>query len=106
MSEGAEAGRRAWLLKALADAPPEVQRRVWKELSPGDHRAFAYAWELLGEQGQQEPAGDWAVWLMMAGRGFGKTRTGAEWVLSLIHIRCRRRSATMDRICCQTIPSP
>ena len=81
MSEGAEAGRRAWLLKALADAPPEVQRRVWKELSPGDHRAFAYAWELLGEQGQQEPAGDWAVWLMMAGRGFGKTRTGAEWVL-------------------------
>ena len=43
MSEGAEAGRRAWLLKALADAPPEVQRRVWKELSPGDHRAFERA---------------------------------------------------------------
>jgi predicted phage terminase large subunit-like protein len=24
--------------------------------------------------------GDWWVWLMLAGRGFGKTRAGAEWV--------------------------
>lgn len=26
------------------------------------------------------PDGDWLVWLLLAGRGFGKTRTGAEWV--------------------------
>lgn len=26
------------------------------------------------------PEGDWRVWLILAGRGFGKTRTGAEWV--------------------------
>lgn len=26
------------------------------------------------------PVGDWRVWLLMAGRGFGKTRAGAEWV--------------------------
>ena len=29
---------------------------------------------------QQAPDGDWLVWLILAGRGFGKTRTGAEWV--------------------------
>jgi phage terminase large subunit-like protein len=29
---------------------------------------------------QQRPEGDWAVWLLMAGRGFGKTRVGAEEV--------------------------
>lgn len=29
---------------------------------------------------QHPPAGDWLVWLILAGRGFGKTRTGAEWV--------------------------
>lgn len=30
--------------------------------------------------GQIAPAGDWRVWLVRAGRGFGKTRAGAEWV--------------------------
>ena len=29
---------------------------------------------------QQAPAGDWLVWLILAGRGYGKSRTGAEWV--------------------------
>ncbi len=28
----------------------------------------------------QSPEGDWSTWLVLAGRGFGKTRTGAEWV--------------------------
>lgn len=29
---------------------------------------------------QLAPAGDWYAWFVMAGRGYGKTRTGAEWV--------------------------
>jgi phage terminase large subunit-like protein len=29
---------------------------------------------------QRPPEGDWRVWLILAGRGWGKTRTGAEWV--------------------------
>lgn len=29
---------------------------------------------------QIPPDGDWRVWLILAGRGWGKTRTGAEWV--------------------------
>ncbi|MGZ8287504.1 MAG: DNA-packaging protein, partial [Allosphingosinicella sp.] len=37
-----------------------------------------YIWRAHG--GQQEPTGDWRTWLLMAGRGFGKTRAGAEWV--------------------------
>ncbi len=28
---------------------------------------------------QQEPPGDWRYWLLLAGRGFGKTRTIVEW---------------------------
>jgi predicted phage terminase large subunit-like protein len=28
---------------------------------------------------QIAPQGDWATWLILAGRGFGKTRSGAEW---------------------------
>lgn len=33
--------------------------------------------------GQVPPKGDWRVWLVMGGRGFGKTRAGAEWVRSI-----------------------
>ena len=29
---------------------------------------------------QVAPPGDWRIWLIRAGRGFGKTRAGAEWV--------------------------
>jgi hypothetical protein len=32
---------------------------------------------------QLPPAGDWSIWTILAGRGFGKTRAGAEWVLGL-----------------------
>ena len=35
-------------------------------------------WQAHG--GQREPEGDWTVWVLMAGRGFGKTRAGAEWI--------------------------
>jgi phage terminase large subunit-like protein len=37
-------------------------------------------WRFWGRPSQQEPAGDWVTWLILAGRGFGKTRTGAEMV--------------------------
>jgi predicted phage terminase large subunit-like protein len=37
-------------------------------------------WRLKARPEQLPPAGDWAVWLILSGRGWGKTRTGAEWV--------------------------
>lgn len=37
-----------------------------------------FGWQAHG--GQMPPDGDWHVWLLMAGRGFGKTRAGAEWL--------------------------
>ena len=39
-------------------------------------------WEFWARPNQLEPPGDWSVWLALAGRGFGKTRLGAEWVRS------------------------
>lgn len=42
--------------------------------------ALDYWWEFHARPQQLEPPGDWRTWLVMAGRGFGKTRTGAEWV--------------------------
>jgi phage terminase large subunit-like protein len=37
-----------------------------------------YDWDIWSRPKQKEPQGNWRVWLIMAGRGFGKTRTGAE----------------------------
>ena len=39
-----------------------------------------YRWSLQARDKQRLPPGDWVTWLIMAGRGFGKTRTGAETV--------------------------
>jgi phage terminase large subunit-like protein len=39
-----------------------------------------HRWEAHARPKQIAPPGDWLVWLILAGRGFGKTRTGAEWV--------------------------
>lgn len=40
-------------------------------------------WPLWARAAQLPPEGDWRVWLVMAGRGFGKTRAGAEWVRTI-----------------------
>ena len=39
-----------------------------------------YNWEFWARPNQLEPEGDWTTWLILAGRGFGKTRTGAETI--------------------------
>ena len=49
-------------------------------LSAPVRRAIAELWEWQAHGGQREPEGEWSVWLLMAGRGFGKTRAGAEWI--------------------------
>jgi phage terminase large subunit-like protein len=43
----------------------------------------ATAWEFLARPEQLPPEGAWRTWLMMGGRGSGKTRAGAEWVHAL-----------------------
>lgn len=40
-------------------------------------------WAFAGRPEQQPPSGDWRTWLLMGGRGSGKTRAGAEWVQAL-----------------------
>ena len=37
-------------------------------------------WQSWRHDGQGTPAGEWRTWVIMAGRGYGKTRAGAEWV--------------------------
>jgi phage terminase large subunit-like protein len=81
------------LVRRLACCPPDAQARVIDSLSQADRRALAENWPSQALPGQGEPAGQWRTWLVMAGRGFGKTRTGAEWVLARARACPRARIA-------------
>jgi phage terminase large subunit-like protein len=50
-------------------------------------------WRSKARSEQLPPEGDWNVWLLMAGRGFGKTRTGSEWVRELAESKAVGRIA-------------
>lgn len=59
----------------------EVERlSVLRGLNVAQKREFARRWYGFENDGQREPLGDWRIWLIQAGRGFGKTRAGSEWV--------------------------
>lgn len=63
----------------LAEATPEQRRKLVKILNPEELGEFLHHWEQWARKEQLPPRGDWRTWLMLAGRGFGKTRAGAEW---------------------------
>lgn len=53
-------------------------------LSEEEAALLSYDWEFWARPEQIEPPGDWLIWVPLAGRGWGKTRTGAEWVRSYV----------------------
>ena len=63
---------------------PQALREFLDKCGPRGCLMLDAAFEIWANEGQLPPASEgWRVWLMMAGRGFGKTRAGAEWVNGL-----------------------
>jgi phage terminase large subunit-like protein len=82
------------LLKRFRNASEEEQRRIIDTMTPLDLAALDVWFEFWAHDNQLPPNGDaWRVWLMMAGRGFGKTRAGAEWIFGLANARPKVRIA-------------
>lgn len=69
------------LLHALSSAD---LRNFMKELREDERDALLFHWRLWARPEQLSPPGDWQCWLICAGRGFGKTRAGAEWVREVV----------------------
>jgi phage terminase large subunit-like protein len=59
-----------------------ARQAAHRQLTKADQRGLAWAWASFERDAQTPPPGDWSVWLLQAGRGFGKTRVEAEWVLA------------------------
>jgi phage terminase large subunit-like protein len=53
---------------------------IFTSLSPVELAALKAEWQWWARPEQLEPAGNWSTWLILAGRAFGKSRTGAETV--------------------------
>lgn len=68
------------LAQIFASLPKAEQEEYLAGLTPAARAALKYNWDFWARPNQMEPEGDWTTWLILAGRGFGKTRTGAEWV--------------------------
>jgi len=66
-----------------ADVREDEQDAFTRRLGPRERNEWPWHWAFHAHPGQRPPPGDWSIWLIMAGRGFGKTRAGAEWVRSI-----------------------
>lgn len=59
---------------------PRAFLERWNALTPTQREATRYNWSFMARPKQLAPVGRWSTWHLRAGRGFGKTRTGAEWI--------------------------
>ncbi|WP_424942898.1 DNA-packaging protein [Aliiroseovarius crassostreae] len=66
----------------LACATPEEQETFLSSLSDRALAALPYIFEFWALPHQVAPEGNWRSWIIMGGRGAGKTRAGSEWVRS------------------------
>lgn len=76
-------------MPVIGSAVPDIRRQEiaqgmaapLADLYQRQHIArFNRDWRFIGNYPQQPPEGDWRNWLLIGGRGSGKTRAGAEWV--------------------------
>lgn len=68
-------------IQRLAALPPPLRKKALAKLSPAAMQALAARdWSVVARPEQLPPEGRWYSWVILAGRGFGKTRSGAEWV--------------------------
>ena len=68
----------------IACEPVEVQNEFLDNLSEGELMALPYLFEFWAMEHQRPPEGDWRSWVILGGRGAGKTRAGAEWVRDMV----------------------
>ena len=61
-----------------------------------------HSWRFWSRPEQRTPQGAWTTWLILAGRGWGKTRTGAEFVRAAVDRGEARRIALVARTAADT----
>lgn len=91
---------------SVASLPTDERAAFLDGLSANALASMPWLWDLWAIPGHQvAPPGDWRCWLIMGGRGAGKTRAGAEWVRAQVEGpgplddgRCRRVALVGDTL--------
>jgi phage terminase large subunit-like protein len=81
-----------WNASSISSLPRADRTTILNALSDSEARLLLGGWEFWARDEQRAPPGDWRIWLLMGGRGSGKTRAGAEWIADGI------RNGTMNRV--------
>ncbi len=78
----------------LASLPFEDREKILKEMDEGQAFDLLYDWTGFNARPDQiPPEGDWDIWCILSGRGWGKTRTGAEFIKNEIDAKRAGRVA-------------
>lgn len=72
--------------KTIGEIKEDVRLGFLDFLDPAEKAVLRYSWGFWARPNQIIDMSDesWTTWLILAGRGYGKTRTGAEWVRELV----------------------
>ena len=65
----------------LASLPESERNNILSQYTDDQLLALKYDWEFWARPEQKTPLGKWITWLLLAGRGYGKTRVGAEQII-------------------------
>ena len=87
----------ALTLASLQSLGETEAAKFWAGLTTPEKAQINYRWSFWARPEQLAPFGDWRTWLILSGRGWGKTRTGAEWVRAQIETGQCRRVALVGR---------
>ncbi len=69
-----------WSASYLASLTQTQRKEFLASLTSKQLETLSHDWLFWARPEQREPSGQWDVWLILAGRGAGKTRTGTEWI--------------------------
>jgi phage terminase large subunit-like protein len=64
----------ASLAEQLATLPQRELDRILSNIRPGKTKELWHDWGFWGRVNQHPPAGDWQIWLLLAGRGIRRIR--------------------------------
>lgn len=68
------------LASSIASLPEGERKAILASLTEAQAQELLDDWRFWARPNQIAPDGNWQTWLALAGRGFGKTEAGAQWV--------------------------
>ncbi|MCK4826157.1 DNA-packaging protein, partial [bacterium] len=69
------------LIESIVSLPEQERTKLLKSLTDKEAEELLFDWKVWARSHQLPPEGNWLTWLILTGRGWGKTRTGSEWVI-------------------------